>query len=224
MTQSIRNLLVLSFLLAVNVAGFAGEASTNRADSSSTSAERIDRNSRVIKSTYPVHGETVREVIDNANKNNPNKTGNPGETEWDYLPTITQVDTSCRLIGPSSYRATAAIIDVEISATITVTLPTWVEADKASPSNRKVWLEVRAELEKHEEEHVSDFLEGAHEVKRAILSTTGAGTGSTLAEALTNAIRNAYEEAGENATRAARQVHERSQRRDLYLASEESGK
>ena len=218
MTRSVRNSLALSFLLAVSALGFAEEASTARAEPSAKITARVYDYARVIRKTYPVHGKTAREAIENTKKDNPNKTGKPGETEWHYAYLMKKFDTSGRQTGPNSYEATATVMGAEVSATIIVTTPTWEEADRASLEDQKAWNTVIADLEQHEDGHVSDFHAGADEVLKAILGTTGTGTGKTLAEAINSAKANAIQKAEENAKLTAQQAHEKSTKRDAKPA------
>lgn len=218
MTRSFRNFLALSFLLAVGALGFAEETSTGRTELSPKITVRVYEYARVIRKTYAVHGKTISEAIKRAKKDNPNKTGNPGETEWHYEYLMKKFDTSGKQTGPNSYEATATVTGAEVSATIIVTTPTWEEADRASPEDQKTWNKVIADLEQHEDGHVYDFNQGADEILKALLGTPGTGTGKTLAEAINSAKTNAIQKGEENAKLTAQQVHEKSTKRDAKPA------
>lgn len=214
MTRSFRNFLALSFLLAVSAPGFAEETSTGRTELSPKITVRVYEYARVIRKTYAVHGKSISEAIKRAKKDNPNKTGNPGETEWHYEYSPRKFEVSGNQMGPNSFEATAIVTGADVSAIIIVAIPTWEEADKASPEDQKTWNKVIADLKVHEEGHVYDFNQGAYEVQEALLGTPGTGTGKTLAEAVNNAITNANQKALKNGKRTARQVHEKSTQRD----------
>jgi RHS repeat-associated protein len=118
-------------------------------------------NIRRVDNTYNVSGQTAREALANAPQQAAANGIPQGSCENGCIgltrtaaPFTYDIDPTNISTTRNGSQASASISNFVISATITVTLPTWDGYSSASQAEQKVWDDAIAGLKDHEEGHV----------------------------------------------------------------------
>jgi predicted secreted Zn-dependent protease len=107
---------------------------------------------------FAVHGQTAEELDRELNSKGP-KTGSSG--------TRHPGETQIKFGGSAQYFETAGscrVKDAQISVATKIVLPTWKNANKASPSLALIWDVLSSDIKRHEERHA----EIAHQHAKAL--------------------------------------------------------
>lgn len=131
-----------------------------------TSSE-IDHERDVVR--YEFEADTLKAALENALNSSTAREGDAtfmGYTwsDWEWRIKWREADGYCRLT------------DVTFDIDTTVTLPEWVDVDRASVQARQEWQRFMTALEGHEEGHVEINIKGVTDMKTAMLAMEKAST------------------------------------------------
>jgi RHS repeat-associated protein len=151
----------------------------------------IDTDGREVKETvtyvyYDVHGKTAAEAHANALQASPfTQDGQKFEGGTQPTQSVINVKTSETVQGFEGVAVTdtMTVKSADVKLDQTVTLPNWVEADKASPEDQAQWKTEIGDLKEHEDGHVKINSEGAHQLDKSLPGTKALGSGTTGTQA-----------------------------------------
>jgi len=135
---------------------------------------------------YSVTGATMREVRESIARNRPWRQSSPmdGRTDW-TIRWRSNLDSS----GQG-----ARVLSTEVTATITVTLPSWKPPEEVSEDMLERWKRYFANLKRHEDGHVAIALQAAAAVRQRTSAIREAPTVQELQRLIDRAGHQAMEE------------------------------
>ena len=135
--------------------------------------------------TYPVRGETEREILASLRANGPSTNGQS-------FFGLTASESSYHL-QPRMQRATCVAEDARVELAVTITLPSWDAPDDAPYKLKRDWARFETALKRHEDGHRDIAVQGAEAIRDALRGFRRASCREVQFEARQRADRIALE-------------------------------
>ena len=177
--------------------------------------------------TYGVSGKTVTDALRNAVEegkrvNTVSKT--PGQTRLvgDKFNVISLETTSDKDWNGSftknattgEWTFTSKVTNVEVTAEVEVTTPTWTNKGDAKKSDQEEWDRRNGNLKDHEEEHAVSIEDAGKGFAKSVDGLAFSGKGKTPQEALDNATKNLNQQVNQMQDKAIEKINKRAKELD----------
>jgi RHS repeat-associated protein len=141
----------------------------------------------LVYRTYDVHGKTAEEARANALANSGIRSSEGeammGNTAGPMRVTNMVVEPSVGGFEGTAVTASETLKSADVELKQTITMPNWVDSNKASPEDQAAWTTSMAGLKEHEQGHADINREEAQKLNIALPGTTGVAVAPTSTEA-----------------------------------------